>query len=189
MAFIEFKVKSSCPLLVNNPQVVNPFNHYSKQIKEITSKRKKTEEDSNDLAKLKFFASLYVNDKGDYFIPAEHFEQAIVSAAKEKKLGAKLQRSFRVESDAILDFKDKKKSPEELFELGTYVDVRDAGIQKSRIMAVRGIFPEWKSKIWITFDSEQIDESDLIACIQVAGERYGVGTYRRKYGRFTVEKV
>ena len=44
-----------CPLMLNNPQTVNPMNEYSKALKELTSKRSKTDSDQNEIFHLKLF--------------------------------------------------------------------------------------------------------------------------------------
>ena len=45
MKSIKFRMTGTCPLMLNNPQTVNPMNEFTKAISELTSKRKKTDED------------------------------------------------------------------------------------------------------------------------------------------------
>lgn len=189
MKSIKFKVQGTTALMLNNPQTVNPFNEFSKMLKPLTSKRTKTEDDLIEISHIKFLSSLYTNLNGEYIIPSQHFEQSAIDAAKERKLGKKFERSFRVIGDCILDFKDKNKTPEELYELGVYVDVRAVGIQKVKITTTRAIIPMWSTVVECFFDETQIDEKDLTEVFSIAGLRYGVGTYRRLYGRYTVEKT
>lgn len=188
MKTIKFKVTGTTALMLNNPQTVNPFNEYSKMLKPLTSKRTKTEDDLLEISHIKFLASLYVNN-GVYVIPSQHFEQSLNEAAKERKMGKKIERSLRVFSDCPLEFKDKDKTPEELFNLGTYVDVRAVGIKNVKITTTRAIIPEWSTTVEVSFDESQLDEKDILQIFEVAGLRYGIGTYRRLYGRFTVRKI
>lgn len=191
MATIKFKVTGKSPLMLNNPQTVNPLNEYTKQLKPLTSKRQKTDEDHEGISRIKFLGSLYLSKDGKYILPTQMFVQSIISAAKERKLGSKVERSFMAsEMDVLLEFKDKNKKPNQLFELGIYTDVRDAGIMKSRITATRPIFPEWSTEIEFWYDETQLDEVDLISLFEVAGLRYGVGTFRKgMFGRYEVEKI
>lgn len=172
--------------MLNNPQTVNPFNEFTKQLSPLTSKRKKTEDDLIEISRIKFLSSLYMNE-GVYVLPAPHFEQSVISAAKEVKLGKKFERSFRIFSDGILNFPDKDKTPEELFNIGTYVDVRAVGIKNVKITTTRAIIHNWSTEIECFFDETQINDSDVINAFNIAGMRYGVGTYRQLYGRFVVE--
>ena len=43
MKSIKFRMTGTCPLMLNNPQTVNPMNEFTKAISALTSKRKKTD--------------------------------------------------------------------------------------------------------------------------------------------------
>jgi len=45
MKKIKFQIEGTQPLMLNNNQVVNPFNKYTKMLKPLTAKKKKTEAD------------------------------------------------------------------------------------------------------------------------------------------------
>ena len=188
MNVVKFKLTGTTALMLNNPQTVNPFNEYSKLLKPLTSKRTKTEDDLMEISRLKFLASWYINN-GVYVLPSQHIENSIMEAAKERKLGKKFERSFRVLNDCPINFKDKDRSPEELFEIGEYVDVRAVGIKDIKITTTRAIIPKWSLTVECWYDETQLDEKDIISSFEVAGKRYGIGTYRRLYGRYEVEKI
>lgn len=189
MKTLKFQITGTRPLMLNNPRTVNPFDKYSKLLKPLTSKRTKTEDDLMEISRLKFLASLYVDEKG-YFLPQECIERSIIEAAKERKLGKKFERSFNVIDRAPLDFKDNKKKPEQLFDMGNmYVDVRAVGIKNARITTTRAIIPNWSATFECWFDETQLDEKEVLDVLEIAGLRYGVGTYRRLYGRFSVKKI
>ena len=188
MKSLKFKITGMNPLMLNNPQTVNPFNEYAKQLSPLTSKRKKTEDDLMEISRIKFLSSLYMNN-GVYVIPSSHFEQSVIESAKEVKLGKKFERNFRIFSDGILDFPDKNKSPEQLYEIGTYVDVRAVGIKNVKITTTRAIFPQWETEIECFFDETQLNDTDVIRTLEIAGLRYGIGTYRKLYGRYKVELI
>lgn len=189
MKSIKFELTGTMPLMLNNPQTVNPFNTFSKQLKPLTSKRTKTDDDLEEISRIKFLASLYTDAKGRYILPSEHIENAVIAAAKERKLGAKFTRSLQVVGDSELNFTDKNKTPEQLYELGVYVDIRAVGIKNSKITTTRAIIPEWSLTTELWYDETQLDEKDIVDCMEIAGLRYGVGTYRRKYGKFAVKKI
>ena len=188
MKNIKLKLTSTCPLMLNNARTVNPFDEYSKMLKPITSKRVKTEDDLEEISRIKFIASFYYED-GTYILPANNIEQSFIEAARERKLGKKFEKSFRIFDDAKLDFRDKLIPPEELYNLGIYVDVRAVGIKNVKITTTRAIIPEWSAECTCWYDESQLNESDVMEVAEIAGMRYGVGTYRRRYGRFDVKKV
>ena len=189
MKKITFKIEGTQPLMLNNSQVVNPFNKYTLALKPLTAKRKKTEDDMNEIYRLQFESSLYM--KGDtYIIPGDHFWKSVCVAAKEQKLGKKFEQSFQVWEDCILDFPEKDLTPNELYEEKSHVDIRDGVIQgRSRVPVCRAIFTEWNTVVECWYDESQLDEKDIVNIFNVAGQRYGVGTYRQKFGRFSIKKV
>lgn len=189
MKTVKFEVKGIQPLMLNNSQVVNPFNKYTIALKPLTAKRKKTEDDMNEIYRLQFESSLYI--KGDkYIIPSDHFWKAVCTAAKEQKLGKKFEQSFQIFEDCLLDFPEKNMTPSELYDEKSHVDIRDCVIMgRSRVPACRAIFNEWSTKVECWYDETQIDKKDIVNIFNIAGMRYGVGTYRKKYGRFSVEEI
>ena len=186
MKKITFKLKGVQPLMLNNPQAVNPLNAYAKKLKPLTSKRTKTDADHEDIYRIKFESCWYQNSEGQYIIPGTHFEQSLISAAKETKQGKMFERSLNIFSDSILHFKDEDKSIEELYNAGIYVDIRCVGIKDSKITTCRAIVHDWSCEVEVLYDENQINAKDIISAMKIAGERYGVGTYRQKYGRFEV---
>ena len=191
MKSIKFRITGTCPLMLNNPQTVNPMNVYAKEIKALTSKRSKTDEDQNEIFHLKFLASCYYNDKGQYILPANMIAKSFEAGAKENKLGAKFQRSVFVNEDCLLKFKDNGCSPEELWQnhSETYVDIRPVGVQKSKIVTARMIVPEWSLEGEMEFDETQLNKSEVWLALTNAGLRYGIGTYRQCYGRYKIEEI
>ena len=191
MQSIKFKMTGVCPLMLNNPQTVNPMNEYAKELKALTSKRSKTDDDQNEIFHLKFLASCYLNQKMQYIIPANMIAKSFEAGAKENKLGAKFQRSVFVFSDALLKFDENGCTPEELWEnfADKYVDIRPVGIQKSKIVTARMIIPEWSLEGELFFDESQLNKSEVWLAMTNAGLRYGIGTYRQCYGRYRVEEI
>ena len=181
----------TCPLMLNNPQTVNPMNEFTKAISALTSKRKKTDEDQNEIFHLKFLASCYWNNKGQYFLPANMIAKSFEAGAKENKLGAKFQRSVFVFNDGILKFSDNGCTPEELWQehSETYVDIRPVGIMKSKVVTARLIIPEWSLDGELHFDETQLNKSEVWLAMTNAGLRYGIGTYRACYGRYSITEL
>ena len=152
-----------------------------------------------EICRLQFLASLYYRN-GEYVLPQSHVEGCFQAAAKERKLGKKFERSFGLYGDGVLQFKDNDKTPEELFEVGrtkegyfdpstSYVDTRACGIKGSvKVPATRAIFPEWSTEVTCWFDETQLNEEEVLQVAEIAGLRYHVGTYRKLYGAFKVEK-
>lgn len=190
MKTIKVQITGTTPLMLSNPQTVNPFNEFTRALKELTSKRTKTDEDQEQIYRLKFLSSPYLNNKMQYIMPAQSIHKSLVSAAKENKLGKKFERSLFIYADAIIEFEHKNYLPAELYEnYKQYVDIRPAGLQGSKIPACRMRIDEWSFVTEIVFDETQINDSEVWNALNIAGLRYGIGTYRLQYGRFKAEEI
>lgn len=191
MKTIKFEMKGTCPLMLNNAEVVNPFSQIARAIKELTSKRTKTDADAEEILHLKFIASVYLNDKGQYILPANMLAACFTQAAKENRLGAKFDRSVFVREDALLKFDENGCTPEELYtnHASKYVDIRPVGIKGSKIPACRFIIPTWSTEVELDFDETQLNDSEVWNAIKIAGLRYGIGTYRKRYGKFDIREI
>lgn len=77
----KFKVEGIAPLLMHNGQLADPLCRWTQEMKVITSKRKKTEDDFERLAQLEWMGGLYLDDKGAPAIPGELIEAMLIGAA------------------------------------------------------------------------------------------------------------
>ena len=191
MKTIKIHVEGTTPLMLNNPQCINPMHPLAKALKALTSKRSKTDEDQMEILHLRFLASPYLNNKGQYIIPSQMIAKSIEAGARENKLGAKFQRSVIIQGDALLKFPENGCTPEELYQNHNekYVDVRAVGVMKAKVITARMIIPEWSFDTQLSFDETQLNDSEIWNAINAAGLRYGVGTYRACYGRYKAIEV
>jgi hypothetical protein len=179
------EIRGTSPLLMHNGQTADPMNKFSKQLKAVTGKRKKTEEDYAEMSKIEWHAGLYMNKDGFIIIPSTILEASIQDGAKKSKLGKAFKSAVFVNDDATLDIGTKKKA-EALWGDDRYRDVRGVRVGTSRVMRTRPIFHEWGAKFDVFFDDEQVNESDVVTALHDAGTKCGIGDFRPKFGRFEI---
>ena len=184
MKILKFKIEGIAPLLQHDDKTANPFNEYTKRLKEISGKRKKTDEDLLEMAKIEWNASLYHTSQKGYFIKAECFEGSLLAAAKAFKQGTIFKQAVRIPTDPVFKFKHQKLTPVELFQMDEYKDFRPVKVNNSKILRCRPIFNEWETQIEIWFDETRLDDSDILRIVDYAGKYIGVCDYRPKFGRF-----
>ena len=156
----------------------------------ISSKRKKTETDLLEMARIEWEAGLYFDDKqGGYFMKAECFEGALFEAAKAKKLGKTFKESMRININPVFHFEHDKLSPKELFKLDAYKDFRTVKIQRAKILRCRPIFNDWSCEVEIWYEETRLNAHEIREVIEYAGRYIGICDYRPKYGRFEVELI
>lgn len=184
MKILKFRFESVCPLLQHDDKMANPFNEYTKQMKAISSKRKKTEDDLMEMAWIEWRASLYYTGKKGYYMKAECIEAALLASAKDKKLGKAFKASVSVPEDPVFHFEQEALPPEELFKMNEYKDFRTVKIQRAKILRCRPIFNDWHCDVEIWYEESRLDKRELKEIVEFAGRYIGICDYRPKYGRF-----
>jgi hypothetical protein len=185
MNIIKMKLTGTRPLLMHSDKFADPLNPLTKAHKELTSKRKKTDEDHELIAKSEWKGGLYIDDKGPY-LPGVNIESSMVAGAKLSKLGTQLKRSVEVMDEKChIEYEGPKKL-EALWDAGFY-DARSVKIQSARLMRYRPVFRQWAVTVEVAFDPDSINREQVIKCMEDAGQYCGVGDYRPKFGRFSVE--
>lgn len=184
---LNFRCTGVAPLLMHNGALANPLNPKVKEMKEITSLRKKTDENHYELQRLEFFAGLYLDAKKRLIIPSSNIEGALVEGAKKAKLGKTFKAAVMVPEDALLDI-DENLTPDDLWaRQEEFADVRSVLVNNSRVMRTRPIFRRWAIEFSAEFEDSEINADQLVKACQDAGRMVGLCDYRPKYGRFTVE--
>lgn len=188
MKELKLKVRGVAPLLMQSGRLANPLDPLSKKIKQITGLRKKTDEDLLEILRLKFIGSLYWNEKSCVYLPAMNMERALFDGAKEFKLGKKFPIAAQIIEDELPLIYDGPKKPEDLYADERFVDVRMVRIGTSKVAMARPIFKVWSFKATLAFNPELIDERDVLQVLDAAG-RQGLGTFRRRFGKWQAEVV
>ena len=184
---LKLTLKGASPLLLHNGQTANPLNKFARQLKAVSGKRNKTDEDFETMAKIEFLAGLYMNEKGEYTLPAHNVEAAMLEGAKKNKNGRLVQGGAYVVDDPVLVFPGSKKSPDELWEDGEHALMVSVRVQRNRVMRTRPLIPAgWTAAVEIKYDSGLIEEPAIRQALEVAGLERGLGDWRPKFGRFTV---
>lgn len=181
---ISIKIEGVAPLIMHNGQTCDPLNKFSKLMKEITGKRKKTEEDHGELSRIEWMAGLYVNGDGKLIIPSDVLDSALVEGAKKSKLGKQFKSAVFVPYDALLNIGIVKYTVEGLWANENFRDVRGVRVGQARVMRTRPIFREWNTEFTVQFDDEQVNLADVTRAIRDCGKQVGLCDYRPKYGRF-----
>ena len=189
METITFKIKGTVPLLMHNGQMASPFNEYAKQLKEISGKRKKTDEDFEAMALIEARGGLYFDKEAGVYIPGENIEAAIIAGAKLKKLGTTFKRGLRViDIKCSLDHIGPS-SPDELIRNPDFIYSKLVKVGTSRILRTRPIFNEWGTSFSVAYAPDQVDKNTVIQAIKDTGELVGIGDWRPRFGLFEVTKT
>ncbi|GAI35123.1 unnamed protein product, partial [marine sediment metagenome] len=115
---LTFRIRGVVPLLMHNGELADPSYWYNQAIKEITSKRAKTEADREELARLEWMGSLYLLED-EPCIPGYVLEGALIGrggAARKQKMGRQAAAGLYVVDDFPLEY-DGPRDPKELWKV------------------------------------------------------------------------
>lgn len=179
------RVVGIAPLIMHNGQTADPLNKYSKRIKEISGKRKKTEADYEKMAEIEFKAGLYMDEDGP-IIPGVMIEACLLVGARKSKNGRLAQAGIIVEKNAKLEY-DGPRTEEGLVNDENFRRVDPVRVGTSKVMRTRPWFRNWSVELEVLYLADVINERDLISAIRDAGSYAGFGDWRPRYGRFAQE--
>ena len=186
---ISIECIGTSPLLMHNPRMVDPDFEINREIKVITAKRKKTDEDLKAIERLEWYGGLYVDEidgKERVVQPTSKLRKCIINAAKMSKLGKAVERTLsfaRLTTPLIYDGPD---SIDEIFKDKRFHSRLSVVIGVKRIMRVRPQFYPWAMEVkGIFVEDAGLNYDDLLRIIEMAGIIEGIGDNRvNGYGRF-----
>lgn len=185
---VSYRLTGECPILFHSAQTADPLNRYAKMIKQISSKKKKTDADFEQMAKIEWYASVYL-DKGKVCLPSEVLEAAFVSGARKHKVGKDCQAGMFVVRNAMLEFDGDDLSIDELWERDQNRFTVGVRIQRSRVMRTRFRVDQWSALVEIAYDDEIFNLSQVDDIVRVTGSQCGLCDWRPKFGRYLAECV
>jgi len=183
---IDFRLIGVAPLIHHSDRLADPLDDIAKAMKKISGKRKKTDEDHEEIARLEFLGGLYVDENDHPIIPGENIEATLIEAARLTKEGKIATRALMVADNCLLKY-DGPKDPEKLWEDKQFRLRRSVKVKMARVMRTRPRFPQWETEAAVAYDSSQLDEQQIIDFMTKAGSMIGLGDWRPRYGRFLVE--
>lgn len=186
----KFKLVGTAPLLMHNGRLADPLNSYVKKIKEITSKRTKTDDDLLEIARLEFLGGMYESKNDEPVIPADCIEAMLIKAAKSQKLGTAFKSAvFCVKNEFPLKYTGPK-TKTELWKDERFRDTRGAVPRgQGRVMRTRARFDKWETEVEVSYSPQVVNEKQVVDVMKYAGLMVGIMDFRPKYGRFEATPV
>jgi hypothetical protein len=216
LAYARTTLTGTTELLMHNIRLANPDDPYTKAIAKISSKRKKTDEDRHEMARLEFLGGLYTgsraffepgytsstedspanedNDDLVVVMPQTNIKRAFKEAAKATRQGRSIDRALNFRDPQAgregirLVFKDMERSPHALYAMhGAYQDITMVTVS-GRVPRCRPRFKQWTLECEWLFFPQLLDFETLRDITEMCGLIEGLGDNRiNGAGRFKVE--
>lgn len=184
---LKYKLTSSAPLIMHNGQTADPLNKWAKLLKQISSKRTKTEADHEEMARLEFMAGLYLSEEGPV-LPAHVIDAVIVNGAKKSKEGQVAKSGCFCLEHAKLEYKGPR-TANELWADDNFRFSALVRVSTSRVSRTRPIFKEWSTTLTLHVEDTLVNPSQVDKWLNDAGTQVGICDWRPQYGRFTAERL
>jgi hypothetical protein len=190
---IRATIKGVVPTILCNGQAADPLNPFCKDLKKISSKKNKTEDDHRALAKTEFFSCMYVDEKDQPCWPSDNIESMIIKAAAKQRKGTDAKAGVFVDGHAPIIYEGPK-TPKGLWsykkmENNPFVLRSLVSVNRSRVVRTRPIFRDWSLKFDVHYLTDMFDKEQVIHIIETAGRVIGLSDWRPKYGRFQLVDV
>ena len=193
MKTVNAELKGVSPFLMHSDRLANPLDPLKKEIATYTSKRKKTDDDHEEIARLEWLGGMYYDGKIGPYMPGRMLKSCLINSAKKTKEGPKIRSGVLVATDKAKLVYDGPRDTESLWKVGQFTDIRAVVVQRARLMRCRPIFHEWSCRFEMVFDESVIDSADIFRLLSTAGTMIGVGDFRPEnggdFGRFSVREV
>ena len=186
METLNIRITGTAPLLMHSDKFANPLHPATKLHKALTSKRKKTDDDHEAIAKSEFLGGLYHDKDAGFFVPGQNFDASFLAGAKLQKMGTNWKRGAVVVTDKSSIVFDGPKDPEKLWKDSRFVDCRGVKVGMAKIMRYRPIFMDWSTTVQVAINPDVMDLREAQKAIEDAGKLIGVCEYRPRFGRFEV---
>lgn len=193
---VQFVLLGSSPLLCHNPVMVDPQFDLNRQIKALTSKKKKTDEDFAEIERLEWFGGIYTGIVGGRAIvtqPTSKIRKCLIGAARINKQGKQIERAITMTSlDTALIYsgsdrvKDLQPELERLQSSREFNSRLSVGVNGKRVMRIRPQFSPWGLIVDAVFlDDAGLNFDELERIVELAGKAERIGDNRiNGYGAF-----
>lgn len=192
METLKLRLTGVAPLLMHNGRLADQLDEVTKQLKSASKNAAKgTDSGQERIARLEYAGSLYMRSDGSLYFPAAAIERALRDGSVGVQKGMKkgFAAAVIVNEDAEFKFKGKQgKTEDELYDAGHLLRV-GVKVTTSRIMRTRPMFKDWSASVVVEYVPTIVNRAAVLAAAEYAGQVVGIGDWRPRFGRFTVEEV
>ena len=184
---LRYQLTSSAPLLMHNGRMANPTDKFAKLMKQISSKRTKTDADHEEMARIEFLASLYMAAEGP-IIPSYVLDAVLVNGAKKSKEGMSAKSGAFCLEHAILEYEGPR-TADELWADEQFRHVSIVRVGTAKVVRTRPVFQVWSAIVSVNIENGIVNPARVDDWFTVAGTQVGIGDWRPQHGRFQAKRL
>ena len=173
------------PLIMHNSRLANPLDPMARALKQVTSKRQKTDDDHLKMAELEFFGGLYIDPDAGPYLPSDNVWRCLYDGGKKHKLGTAVKEGVLITTPINPLVYKGPRTAEALWADETFRHFASAKVGMQRVNRTRPIFRNWKADAEGILDPSVLNLEQLRQVADTAGRVTGLGDWRPRYGTFT----
>lgn len=175
------------PLLMHSGRLADPLDEISRNLAKITGKRMKTAADHEEIARIEWYGGMWCVN-GRPCIPAEAIEASFIGGARVRKKSKQARAGVMVAEACPLEY-DGPHDLDELWNDPTFRLRRPVRVGNARTIRTRPKFGKWSLQAVVHFVPTLLDRAEMLDIFAIAGAQEGIGDWRPRYGRFSVELI
>lgn len=190
---IKFTFVGKSPLMMHSERLVDVLDPEVRELKKLTSTRKKTDDIHAQIARMEWDIGMYHDADAGPIVPTRCLVKTIVGGARLAKAGKDFERWNFMEKDfEPLAYKGPREKAA-MWDAGVFADRRSVVVSgKDRVMRCRPIFRDgWSVTFTLGFDTDAINRQQIIDAATAAGKYVGLMELRPQkggtLGRFEVK--
>lgn len=186
---VRLTIVGTTSLLMHNARLSDPLDPFTRELKKVSSKTKKTEDDHFEMARIEFEGGMYFDDEMGPYIPGANVHRCLVEGAKLNRFGKSVERGVIVVDEVHPLGYEGPRTVKELWEDKNFVSRMSVGVTTSRVMRTRPVFRHWALVANLIVDTGQLDLEQISNIADKSGQMIGLGDHRPRFGRFEVQVV
>jgi len=186
MLRLQIEMVGTRPLLCHNVQMADTQNQHARDLKLLTKKKTKTDEDYRQMARTEWFGGLYIDESilGPV-MPTANIRRCLKAAATVTKQGKAVERALAFVDFAIPIAYDGPREIAKLRDDPAFQNRAMVRVGMTRVARVRPQFAQWALTAEARFIDDAMNLDDFQRVVELAGEIEGLGDNRvNGYGRF-----
>jgi hypothetical protein len=179
-----YRLQGVAPFIHHNGVLADKQNPIKKAIDLITAKKKKTDADHLEIARLEFAGGLYMGPDGP-ILPSTVMEAAIQVAARKTKEGLDASAAMFVPENTPLEY-DGPRTVAELWDDERFRFSIGVRIQRQKVQRMRARFFPWAATVGVSYENTIVNKARVDEWIVTCGRQIGIGDWHPRNGRFEI---
>lgn len=187
---ITLKLTGTNKLVQHNIRMANPLNQYVRELKEYTSKQRKTDDDYAAMIRIESRGSCYDTPDGMLGLPTANVWRAIAESATKFKKGKLIKEGLLFDDVVVPVIIDGRPWRCEEYLTAETIDYRAVGVSRAKTMRARPMIPAgWQTTHVMQLDETVLNVRDMGQILERAGKYVGLCERHPLWGTFTCEMV